>query len=62
MICSRNFLSSALDKGKLSASSFGRFTPGEKSHCTDYMEGWVDPRGMAVVEGEKSKSQPGMRV
>jgi hypothetical protein len=33
------FLTSALDKGMLSASRPGRFTPG--THCVG---GWLDPR------------------
>jgi len=38
------FLTSALDGGKLSASSFGRFTPGERAAGSRWVGSWVGPR------------------
>jgi hypothetical protein len=38
------FLTSALDRGELSASRSGRFTARERAPGTHWIEGWVGPR------------------
>jgi hypothetical protein len=45
------FLTSALDGGEWSASSTGRFTPGEIASGSRWIEGWVGPRaGLDAVD------------
>jgi hypothetical protein len=39
-----HFLDIALAGGEWSTSGPGRFTPGEKAPCTNWIGGWVDPR------------------
>jgi hypothetical protein len=37
------FLTSTMHGGEWSASHPGRFTPGERVPCTDWIGGWVSP-------------------
>jgi hypothetical protein len=39
------FMTSVLVGGEWSGSLPGRFTPGERAHCTNWIGDWVDPRG-----------------
>jgi hypothetical protein len=51
------FLTSTLEGGECSASRPGRFTPGETSPRTHWIEGWVGPRaGQDAVEKRKIPS------
>jgi hypothetical protein len=43
------FVTSAPVGGEWSASRPCRFTPGERTHSTNWIGGWVDPR--ACVDG-----------
>jgi hypothetical protein len=56
-------LTSALDGGEWSASRSARFTPGEKSPCTDRIGGWVSLRvGLGAVEKRKILTLPGLEL
>jgi hypothetical protein len=45
------FLTSALDKGKWSASSLGRYTPVERATGIHYIRGWTGLRdGLDAVD------------
>jgi hypothetical protein len=51
------FLNSALDGGKWSASRPSRFTPRERAHGTYCIEGWEDPgAGLDAVVKKKIPS------
>jgi hypothetical protein len=55
------FLTSALVGGEWSASSPGRFTPGERAPATHWVGGWVGPRaGLDDVEKRKFLTLPGL--
>jgi len=54
------FLTSALDRHAWPASRPGCFIPGERSHATHWIGGWVGPGPVldAVSNREKSHSRP----
>jgi hypothetical protein len=57
------FLTSALAGGEWSASSPGRFTPGESAPDTHWLGGWVDPRaGLDDVEKKKFLTLAGLEL
>jgi hypothetical protein len=62
-VCIHIFLTSALAGGEWSASRRGRFTPGERSAGTHWIEGWVDPRAsLHDVEKRKFLTLPGLEL
>jgi hypothetical protein len=51
-------LTLALDGGEWSPSGPGRLTHGERSPCTHWIEGWVNPRaGLDEVVKKKNPSR-----
>jgi hypothetical protein len=47
------FLNSAIYGGDLSASRTGFFTPGDITHVTQWIGGWMNPRsGLDAVKGK----------
>jgi hypothetical protein len=57
------FLTLALVGGEWSASRPGRFTPGEKAHCTHWIGGWMDLRtGLDNMEKRKISTLPGIEI
>jgi hypothetical protein len=57
------FLTSALVRGEWSASHLGRFTPGERTPCTHWIGGWVDPRsGLDDLDKRKFLTVPGLEI
>jgi hypothetical protein len=57
------FLTSTLAGGEWSASSYGRFTPGEKAPGTHWIGGWVDSKaGLDDVEKRKIFPLPGLKL
>jgi hypothetical protein len=63
MYKSHIFLTSALGGGELSASRPDHFTPWERTPCTHWIGGWVDPRaGLDDVEKRKFFTLPGLEL
>jgi hypothetical protein len=59
----RILLASTLGGGEWSASRPGRFSPGERSHGTHWIGGWVDPRaGLGEVEKGKFSTLLGLEL
>jgi hypothetical protein len=59
----RIFFTSALPGVKWSASCPVRFTPGERSLGTVWIEGWVDTRtGLDKLEKSKFLTPPGLEL
>jgi hypothetical protein len=57
------FLTSALNGGEWSATSPGRFTPGEIASSTHWIGGWVGPRiDLEDVERRKILPLPGLEL
>jgi hypothetical protein len=57
------FLTSPLAGDEWSASPPGRFAPGERSSCTHWIVGWVDPRaGLDDVEKRKFFTLQGLEL
>jgi hypothetical protein len=57
------FLTSALVRGKWSASRLCCFTLGERAPCTHWIGGWVDPTdGLNDMDKYKFLTVPGLAV